>query len=108
VKTLRTILFLVLARPDLWRYSAYRVIKKIPSGRRGGLAHARSGRSPPVHRSRTQVQVLDIDQERIVGTFVTRPGCMGSPWLPVRPGFTSNGKETPSHVDLKSLKVLTG
>lgn len=56
----------------------------------------------------TQVDVLDVDNERIIGSIPNTPGVHGITLAhDLNKGFTSNGKEgTVTVFDLKTLKVL--
>lgn len=56
----------------------------------------------------TQIVVIDVDKNAVVGTIADTPGVHGIAITPDGKGFTSNGREGKANiVDLKTLKTLS-
>jgi YVTN family beta-propeller protein len=99
-----------LAVPAHGADRSYRLLKEIQVGGDGGwdyLTVDSAGRRLYVSHG-TQVVVIDIDKDEVVGEIADTPGVHG---LAVAPdlgrGFSSNGRENKaSVVDLKTLKTL--
>jgi YVTN family beta-propeller protein len=88
--------------------SAYRVLKKIPVGGEGGwdyLTMDSAGRRLYVARS-DRIQIVDVDQGKLVGEVLKTPGVHGVTLdLKRKKGFTSNGGDSTVTVfDLETLK----
>jgi DNA-binding beta-propeller fold protein YncE len=89
---------------------AYHVVKQIPVAGDGGwdyLTLDAQARRLYISHS-TQVDILDVDQEKIVEKIADTPGVHGIALAPdLGRGFTSNGKDgTVTIFDLKSGKTL--
>jgi DNA-binding beta-propeller fold protein YncE len=101
------VLFLGFAPSAEPNESGYQIIKKIPIGGAGGWDYLTM--DPEAHRlyiSRsTRVQVLDVEEGKVVGEVAKTPGVHGIALVPKRKrGFTSNGSEsTVTIFDLETL-----
>src|SRR5947209_16884604 len=89
----------------------YHFLKEIPVGGDGGwdyLSVDEAGRRLYVSHG-TEVVVIDIDQDTVVGTITNTPGVHGlAPAPDLQKGFSSNGRENKaSVVDLKTLQTLS-
>jgi len=89
---------------------SYKVLKKIKIGGEGSwdyCAFDTVNRRLFISHS-TKVDVLDVDQEKLVGEIPNTPGVHGIAFdYELNKGYTSNGKDSSVTVfDLKSLKVL--
>jgi YVTN family beta-propeller protein len=86
----------------------YRVLQKLAIPGEGGwdyLMADAAGRRLYISHG-TQVDVLDMDQNKVVGHIANTPGVHGIALSPDR-GFTSNGKEgTMAIFDLRTLSIL--
>ncbi len=89
----------------------YHFLREIPVGGDGGwdyLSVDAAGRRLYVSHG-TQVVVIDIDHDTVVGAISDTPGVHGLAVAPeLKRGFTSNGRENKSSiVDLQTLKTLS-
>jgi DNA-binding beta-propeller fold protein YncE len=89
----------------------YRLLREIPVAGVGGwdyLSVDAAGRRLYVSHG-TQVIVIDIDKDTVVGEIADTPGVHGLAVAPdLKRGFTSNGRENKaSIVDLQTLKTLS-
>ena len=89
----------------------YRLLREIPVAGEGGwdyLSVDAAGRRLYVSHG-TQVIVIDIDKDTVVGEIADTPGVHGLAVAPdLKRGFTSNGRENKaSIVDLQTLKTLS-
>lgn len=89
----------------------YHLLKEIPIGGDGGwdcLSVDEAGRRLYVSHA-TEVVVVDLDKEAVVGTITNTPGVHGLAVVSdLQRGFTSNGRENKaSMVDLKTLDTLS-
>jgi YVTN family beta-propeller protein len=106
----KTILVLLLCVAALASTVKYRVTKKIPIPGQGGwdyLTIDEAARRLYVSHE-TQVEVLDVDSEAIVGRVLKTPGVHGIAIAPdLGRGFVSNGlASTVTIFDLKTLKPI--
>ena len=90
---------------------AYRFLREIPVAGEGGwdyLSVDAAGRRLYVSHG-TQVVVIDIDKDAVVGEIANTPGVHGlAVASDLKRGFTSNGRENKaSIVDLQTLKTLS-
>jgi YVTN family beta-propeller protein len=88
----------------------YHFLKEIPIAGNGGwdcLSADEAGRRLYVSHG-TEVVVIDLDKDTVVGTITNTPGVHGLAVVPdLQRGFTSNGRENKtSMVDLKTLDTL--
>ena len=89
----------------------YHLLREIPIGGEGGwdyLTVDAAGRRLYVSHG-TQVVVVDIDKDAVVGAIADTPGVHGLAVAPeLKRGFSSNGRENKaSIVDLQTLKTLS-
>lgn len=89
----------------------YALLEEIPIGGDGGwdyLSIDDAARRLYVSHS-TEIVVIDLDQNKVVGRIANTPGVHGIAIAPdLGRGFSSNGKEAQSSViDLKTLKTLS-
>jgi hypothetical protein len=89
----------------------YHLLKEIPVGGDGGwdyLSVDAAGRRLYVSHG-TEVTVIDIDKDVVVGAIADTPGVHGLAVAPeLKRGFSSNGRENKaSIVDLQTLKTLS-
>jgi DNA-binding beta-propeller fold protein YncE len=98
-----------LAIPGYGAEGSYKLIKEIPIGGDGGwdyLSVDQDARRLYVSHA-TQVVVIDIDKDVVVGEIADTPGVHGIAIAPkLGLGFTSNGRENKVSIfDLKTLKT---
>jgi DNA-binding beta-propeller fold protein YncE len=89
----------------------YRLLKEIPVGTDGGWDYASvdsAARRLYVTHG-TQIVVIDMDKNAVVGTIAPTPGVHGFAVAPdLGRGFASNGRENKAAiVDLKTLQILS-
>jgi DNA-binding beta-propeller fold protein YncE len=89
----------------------YRILKKIPVGGEGGwdyLTMDADAHRLYVSRS-TRVQVVDVEEGKVVGEVAKTPGVHGVALVPKhKRGFTSNGGDNTATVfDLETLREIT-
>jgi YVTN family beta-propeller protein len=101
----------IIAAPLHAADGPYHFLKEIPVGGDGGwdyLSVDEAGRRLYVSHG-TEVVVIDLDKEVVVGAITNTPGVHGLAVAPdLQRGFTSNGRESMSSVvDLKSLETLS-
>ncbi len=89
----------------------YHFLKEIPIAGEGGwdcLSVDEAGRRLYVSHG-TEVVVVDLDKEAVVGTITNTPGVHGLAVVSdLQRGFTSNGRENKANmVDLKTLNTLS-
>ncbi len=117
MKTLRHLIVLLLlgipgslTTPICGAETNYKFLKEIPVGGDGGwdyLSVDQIARRLYVTHA-TKVEVIDLDQEKVVGQIADSPGVHGFAEAPaLGRGFSSNGAEDKaSIVDLKTLKTI--
>ena len=101
----------ILAAPLHAADGPYHFLKEIPVGGDGGwdyLSVDEAGRRLYVSHG-TEVVVIDLDKEVVVGSITNTPGVHGlAVASDLQRGFTSNGREDKSSVvDLKTLETLS-
>jgi len=100
----------LLAWPVAQAGGPYRLLKEIPVGGEGGWDYLSV--DPAARRlyvtHATQIVVIDLDKDAVVGEIADTPGVHGFALAPeLGRGFSSNGKENKSSiVDLKTLKTI--
>ena len=104
------VLMLFMAAARLYAVSTYKLVQKIPVPGDGGwdyLTIDPDARHLYISHS-IRVQVMDIDQMKLIGEIPDTPGVHGIVLAPaLNRGFTSNGKDnTVTIFDLKTLKVV--
>jgi len=89
--------------------TGYKVVGRYPIGGTGGWDYINidsSARRLYVSHS-TQVEVVDADSGKIVGTIADTPGVHGGIATPSKQGFTSNGRESKvSMFDTTTLQLI--
>ena len=104
------LIFGLLAASLLEGATGYKVVSKYPVPGNGGFDYVTiDSASRRVYLSHgTQVDVIDADSGRVVGTIADTPGVHGAALAPeFKHGFTSNGKEDKvSMFDPSDLKLI--
>lgn len=89
----------------------YRILKKIPVGGEGGWDYlTMDADSHRLYVSRsTRVQVVDVEEGKVVGEVAKTPGVHGIALVPKhKRGFTTNGGDSTATVfDLETLREIT-
>jgi YVTN family beta-propeller protein len=112
IVTLAAIVVPLLAKiPDACAAAPYKLLTEIPVGGDGGwdyLSIDEAARRLYMSHA-TEIVVIDIDRNAVVGRIADTPGVHGFAVAPdLGRGFSSNGKEAKSSiVDLKTLKTLS-
>ncbi len=103
------LLTLTLAASALHAESGYKITGRFPVPGNGGWDYVTidsTARRIYVSHA-TQVEVVDADNGKLIGTIADTPGVHGIAIAPGNRGFTSNGKENKVSIfDTKTLKLI--